>query len=67
MSKVKIYTSNVQIDIMDAKNILDQAEIAYFEINKMDSAHAGILGGSVELHVSEEDATKANELLAKLR
>lgn len=67
MSKVKIYTSTVQIDIMDAKNILNQAEIDYFEINKMDSAHAGILGGSVELHVSENDAEKANELLAKLR
>lgn len=52
---------------MDAKNILNQAEIDYFEINKMDSAHAGILGGSVELHVSENDAEKANELLAKLR
>ena len=38
-----------------------------FEINKMDSAHAGSLGGTVELHVSKDDAEKANELLAGLR
>lgn len=67
MSKIKIYTSNVQIEIMEAKDILDQAGINYFEINKMDSAHAGILGGTVELHVSKDDAEKANELLAGLR
>ena len=67
MENVRIYTSNVQIDIMDAKNILNQAGINYFEINKMDTAHAGILGGTVDLHVSKENVEKALSLLAELK
>ncbi|WP_298515671.1 DUF2007 domain-containing protein [uncultured Kordia sp.] len=67
MENVRIYTSNVQIDIMDAKNILHQAGINYFEINKMDTAHAGILGGTVDLHVAEGDVEKALKLLADLK
>jgi len=67
MSKQKIYTSDSQIQAMDAKHILDEAGINYFEINKMDSSYAGILGGSIELHVAEEDAEKAVELLSKLK
>ncbi|PTX59507.1 putative signal transducing protein [Kordia periserrulae] len=67
MSRVKIYTSNVQIQIMDAKHILNEAGINYFEINKMDTAYAGILGGDIELHVAKEDAQKALELLADLK
>ena len=67
MSNVKIYTSNVQIEIMDAKHILDEAGINYFEINKMDRAYVGMLGGSIELHIAEEDAEKATELLSKLK
>ena len=63
MSRKKIYTSDSQIQIMDAKHILDQANINYFEINKMDTAYAGILGGKIELHVEESDAQKAVELL----
>ena len=67
MDKVKIYTSNVQIQIMDARHILDEAGINYFEINKMDTAYAGILGGDIELHVAKEDAEKALQLLADLK
>lgn len=67
MDRIKIYTSNVQIQIMDAKHILNEAGINYFEINKMDSAYAGILGGDIELHVAKEDAEKALQLLADLK
>ncbi|WP_046756960.1 putative signal transducing protein [Kordia jejudonensis] len=67
MSKVKVYESNSQIEAMDAKNILNSADIEFFEINKMDTAYAGILGGSIELHVAPTDSERANELLAKLK
>jgi hypothetical protein len=67
MTKQKIYSSDSRIQIMDAKHILDDAEVNYFEINKMDTAYAGILGGNIELHVDEKDAQKAVELLAKLK
>ncbi|MFK7750312.1 MAG: DUF2007 domain-containing protein [Kordia sp.] len=67
MENARIYTSTVQIEIMDAKNILHEAGINFFEINKMDTAHAGILGGSVELYVAKNDVKKALELLADLK
>lgn len=67
MSRKKIYSSDSQIQIMDAKHILDQANVNYFEINKMDSSYAGILGGSIELHVEEVDAKKALTLLKDLK
>jgi hypothetical protein len=67
MDSIKIYTSNVQLQIMDAKHILSEAGIHFFEINKMDSAYAGILGGDIEIHVPKEDAEKALELLADLK
>jgi hypothetical protein len=52
---------------MDAKHLLDEAEINYFEINKMDTAYAGILGGSIELHVEETEVEKALKVLADLK
>ncbi len=67
MSRQKIYTSDSQIQIMDAKHILDEAGINYFEINKMDTSYAGILGGSIELHVEEADVEKALKLLTDLK
>jgi hypothetical protein len=66
MSRQKIYTSDSRIQIMDAKHILDEAEIKYLEINKMDSSYAGAFG-SIELHVEEVDAKKAIEVLADLK
>ncbi|MEM6720408.1 MAG: DUF2007 domain-containing protein [Bacteroidota bacterium] len=67
MDSIKIYTSTEQIQIMDAKHILSEAGINFFEINKMDTAYAGILGGDIELHVAKEDVEKALELLADLK
>ncbi|AXG72203.1 putative prokaryotic signal transducing protein [Kordia sp. SMS9] len=67
MDRIKIYTTNEQIQAMDAKHILSEAGINYFEINKMDRSYAGMLGGDIELHVAKEDAEKALELLADLK
>ncbi|WP_430412372.1 putative signal transducing protein [Kordia sp.] len=67
MSKVKVYASNSQINVMSAREILAKAEINYHEINKMDTAYAGILGGDIEFHVAEADAEKALEALVSLK
>ena len=67
MSRQKIYSTDSRVQIMDAKHILDEAEVNYFEINKMDTSHAGILGGSIELHVEEADVEKAVTLLKSLK
>lgn len=67
MSRQKIYSSDSRIQVMDAKRILDEAKITYFEINKMDSSYVGLLGGSIELHVEEVDAQKAIVALQVLK
>jgi len=67
MGKVKVYASDSQIQVMSVREILAAAEINYHEINKMDTAYAGILGGSIEFHVEEADAQKAIEALASLK
>ncbi len=67
MDKEKVYSSDSQIQAMNAKNILDEAGINYFEINKMDTAYAGILGGNIELHVEANDVEKALQLLSDLK
>ena len=67
MSKVKVYTTDSQIQVMSARELLAEAEINYHEINKMDTAYAGILGGNIEFHVEEADAEKAIEALADLK
>ncbi|WP_046745984.1 putative signal transducing protein [Kordia zhangzhouensis] len=67
MEKKKIYSTDSQIQVMDAKHLLEEAGINYFEINKMDSSYAGILGGSIELHVAEEDVSKAIAVLNELK
>jgi hypothetical protein len=66
MSRKKIYTSDSRIQIMDAKHLLDETGINYFEINKMDSSYAGAFG-NIELHVEETDAEKAIKVLADLK
>lgn len=67
MNRQKVYSSDSQIQAMNAKNILDEAGINYFEINKMDTAYAGILGGNIELHVEANDEEKALQLLSDLK
>lgn len=67
MSRNKIYSTDSEIQAIDAKHLLDEAGINYFEINKMDRSYAGILGGSIELYVEETDTEKAIKALADLK
>ena len=62
MSDIKIYSGTSQVKLMEIKNILDSEGITYYEMNKLDSSYAGILG-ELQLYVSESDATKAQRLL----
>jgi hypothetical protein len=58
MSRKLILSSNSQVQVSGVKNALDEAKIAYFEINKSDSSYPGILG-QIEVFVKETDEAKA--------
>ncbi|TYB78226.1 putative signal transducing protein [Bizionia myxarmorum] len=58
MSRKLILYSNSQVQASGVKNALDEAQIAYFEINKSDSSYPGILG-QIEIYVEEADEAKA--------
>lgn len=62
MKEKMIMFSISQLKIMTAKHLLEQAGIAHFSLDKMDSAHAGLFG-DIMLYVDEKDADKARELL----
>lgn len=63
MSDVKIYSGSSQVRIMEIKNILENENIDYQELNKSDSSYPGIYG-DIEIYVSEADAEKAQLVLA---
>lgn len=54
-----------ELKIMTAKHLLREAGIEAHTINKKDSAHAGIFGGTIDLYVAEEFKVKAKEILIK--
>ncbi|MBJ7882460.1 putative signal transducing protein [Gelidibacter salicanalis] len=63
MSDVKIYSGSSQVRIMEIKNILENENIDYQELNKSDSSYPGIYG-DIEIYVAEADAEKAQLILA---
>ncbi|HCY83029.1 MAG TPA: DUF2007 domain-containing protein [Xanthomarina gelatinilytica] len=62
MDKKLIYSGNSQVLVSGIKNILDEAGIAYFEINKSDSSYPGIIG-QIEVLVDKTDEVKAKLLI----
>lgn len=62
-TKSMVCFSVSDIKIITAKHVLGEAGIKAFSVNKMDSAHAGILGGTIELYVNEADEERAREIL----
>lgn len=62
MDKKLIYSGNSQVLVLGIKNILDEAGIAYFEINKSDSSYPGIIG-QIEFLVDKTDEVKAKLLI----
>ena len=57
-----IFFSLSEIKVLAAQNMLREAGIESYVINKKDSAYAGLFG-DIELHVNKDDAEKARELL----
>lgn len=66
MANIKVFSSNDRIEIIEVKNLLDEANIVSFEVNKMDSAYAGAFG-DIEIYVNEADSEKALKALAELK
>jgi len=66
MSEKQIYSGTSKVRIMEIKNLLDNEGISYHEVDKMDTAYAGIFG-EVQLYVSEADAEKAQRLIDSIR
>lgn len=64
MSDVKIYSGSSQVRIIEIKNILENANIGYQELNKSDSSFL-VIHGDIEIYVSEADAERALEVLAR--
>ena len=67
MSETKIYSGTSQVRIMAIKNLLESEGIVYQEINKMDSAYAGLDLGAIELYVSDADAEKTLQLMKTIK
>ncbi|MDX1278368.1 DUF2007 domain-containing protein [Oceanihabitans sediminis] len=65
MDRKLIFSGNSQVLVSGVKNKLDEAGIAYFEINKSDSSYPGILG-EIEIFVHEADEVKAKTLIKDL-
>ncbi len=65
MDKETIFFSVSEIKIKTAQHLLTEAGIEHYVINKKDTAHAGVFG-DIELHVNEEDAERAKEILEKV-
>jgi hypothetical protein len=65
MNNKTVYFAVNKLKMMTAMHLLEEAGIVAHKIDKMDSAHAGALGGKIEIHVSQEDKAKAKEILLK--
>ncbi|MCK0123932.1 DUF2007 domain-containing protein [Gelidibacter sp. F2691] len=63
MSDVKIYSGSSQVRIMEIKNILENEQIDYQELNKSDSSFSAIQG-DIEIYVAQADEQRALEVLA---
>lgn len=65
MARALIFSGTSQVEALGIKNRLNEEGISFFEINKMDSSYAGILG-KIEVYVKAEDETKARAILSSL-
>lgn len=63
MSDVKIYSGSSQVRIMEIKNILENEQIDYQELNKSDSSFSAIQG-DIEIYVAQADEQRALEVMA---
>jgi len=62
METESIFISVSQIKVMTALHLLEEAGIDAHQINKMDSAHAGIFG-EIQIIVNKEDEERTRKIL----
>lgn len=65
MARALIFSGTSQVEALGIKNRLNEEGISFFEINKMDSSYAGIIG-KIEIYVDAEDETKTQAVLSAL-
>ncbi|MGR7813364.1 putative signal transducing protein [Lacinutrix undariae] len=65
MARALIFSGTSQVEALGIKNRLNEEGISFFEINKMDSSYAGVIG-EIEIYVNTEDETKTLAVLSSL-
>lgn len=64
MNKKQVMITVERIKSVTAQHVLREAGIEVYELDKMDSAHAGIFG-NIELYVPADQEQKAREILQR--
>jgi hypothetical protein len=64
--KERVFSTKSKVELMGVKNLLDSESIESFEINNVDSAHAGAFG-YYELNVNTEDVEKARKIIERFQ
>ena len=62
---VKIYSTSQAHKAEIVQGVLEDNMIKVFKINKRDSMHVHLVHGEIELYVDQENAIKANHIIAK--
>lgn len=65
-NKTKVFSGTSQIQAMGFKNALSEAGITFYEIDKSDSAYAGLFNDII-IHVDAENERQALAILKSLR
>ena len=65
-TKKKVYQGKSQIQAMGFRNALDEAGIAYHEVDKSDSAYIGLFD-EIQIYVDAKDETEALAILKSLQ
>lgn len=52
-----------ELKIVTARHLLAEAGIETFTLNKKDSAHVGLFGGTIDLYVGEDRKEEAHRIL----
>ncbi|MEO6346849.1 MAG: hypothetical protein ABIO60_02975 [Aquaticitalea sp.] len=65
-NKMKVFSGTSQIQAMGFKNALSEASIIYYEIDKSDSAYAGLFNDII-IQVDADDEPQALSILKSLR
>lgn len=60
-----VYFTISELKIVTARHLLAEAGIESFVLNKKDSAHVGLFGGTIDLYVGEDRKPEAQSILSE--